>query len=102
MEHWLGNSRTLDFSEVAHKLGATWAKKMFAAFRLRTRRIPGQWPGTKPQARRLASAYFISREDSDRLANEVQKIAVRTWIALVYMDARPDAVGPPHTAAIAP
>jgi hypothetical protein len=106
MENWLGNARTLDFSEVSYKLGATWAKRMFDAFQVRARRIPAKWPGTKAQARRLASAYFVSSADADRLSDEVQRIAVRTWIALIRLDAildpNLDSVVSPGTAAIAP
>ena len=72
----------LDFSHVAQKLGTTWAEKMYAAFARHTTRVPRLWPGTKPQAKRLAAAYFSGNEDCDRLANEVQRVAAGTWARL--------------------
>jgi hypothetical protein len=68
-----------DSSGLARVLGACWAEQMLLTLLRRKAPIPRLWPGTKAQARRLASAYCEYVDEREQLASEIQRMALIAW-----------------------
>ena len=68
-----------EFSGLARVLGACWAEQMLLTLLRRAAPVPRLWPGTKAQARRLASAYCEYVDEREHLASEIQRTALSAW-----------------------
>jgi len=69
--------------ELAQVLGGCWAEQMFLMLEARAIRVPRRWPGSKDEARRLASAYAETTGETELLASALQKAAADAWVLLV-------------------
>ena len=68
---------------LAQVLGGCWAEQMFLTLEARASRVPYRWPGSKDEARRLASAYTETTVDTELLATVLQRAAADAWGLLV-------------------
>jgi hypothetical protein len=71
-----------ELNQVAYVLGVDWAEQTFATLELQGGNLPGPWPGTVEEARKLVDAYAenaISFVDCEWLAERVQNTAQDAW-----------------------
>lgn len=76
-------------SHVARVLGIEWAEQTFTNFERGRTRIPGNWPKTGADARKLvltSTTEIVDPSERELLAAEVQRVARETWRELVSPD----------------